>query len=213
MNRRLLLLLPVIALAACGGDDDDTSAAPPETTTTTVHDMDESPIVTASVDWTARTVDVQNADAFTIEFCEGDAPMLCVNDVDVPLGIIERASFPDGVEDGDLDAWAQDFYDSIADDRVVGCDPDYVLEGDDPEPATFAGAEGVRYGFTGTVDGKVVERVIGVAAVRDDGSLDLLAANGLADDGCLSRESELPVQVMDELEPVLLALAEGSADS
>jgi hypothetical protein len=201
--RRTLLLLPIL-LVACGGGDGADVVAP----------IAEPPVpgaeapVTATVDWAARTITLDGATRFDVNFCEGDAPFLCVSDDGTPLGSVELARFPDEVDD--FDEWAASFYDSIATDRVAGCDPAYALDGADPEVAPFAGALDVQYGFVGTVDGQPVERVLGYA-INDAGSLRLLVANALADDGCLHREGELPIDAMDDLEPVLAAIAEGSS--
>ena len=201
MLRRSLILLPIL-LAACGRGGDGAVVAAPDRTSTTV------PVpLTATVDWTARTIAVDGDLPFDVNFCDGAAPFLCITDDGTPLGSVELASFPEAVTD--FGEWAASFYDSIASDRVVGCDPSYVLDGEEPVAAPFAGAVGVRYGFVGSTDGRPVERVVGYA-INDAGSLRLLVANALADDGGLHRESELPLDVMDELEPVLAAIAAGS---
>ena len=203
--RRLLVLVMTAVLVACGGggdDEDDAATSTTNSTSTTT----ATARITATVDWTARTVELEGQEAFDVEFCEGDAPMLCVSADGEALGAVERISF-DAV--GDLTKWATDFYGSIAADRKAGCDPGYELEADRPVPAPFGGIEGIRYAFTGSIDGIVVERVVGYAAERD-GKLDLLAANAFSDDFCVERIGELPVVVMAAFEPVLAALAEGT---
>jgi hypothetical protein len=202
MTAALAVVLAAL-VAACGGSE---VAAPP-----TVPVADVS--VTASVDWEARTVEVTGLDGYEIRFCEGEAPVLCVSRGGDWVGAIELVSFPDG---GSLlgravEAWAAELYDSTAADRAIGCGPAYDIVGDDPEPEPFAGGEGHRYGFTGTVNGRVVERTVGHVAVID-GDLHLLVVNALADDGCLGRESEVPVDAVDDLETVLAALAAGSTN-
>lgn len=201
MLRRSLILLPIL-LAACGRGGDGAVVAAPDPTTT-----QPPAALTATVDWRARTITVDGDVPFDVNFCDGEAPLLCITDDGTQLGVLELATFPEPVTD--FDAWASSFYDSIASDRVTGCDPTYALDGEKPVAASFAGAVGVRYGFVGTTDGNPVERVVGFA-INDAGSLRLLVANALADDGCLHRESELPIDVMDELEPVLAAIAAGS---
>lgn len=205
MLRRAPSLL-LILLAACGGAGDSerdaatTSATLPRTTSTTAG-------LTATVDWTARTLVLSGAAPLDVTFCDGDGPFLCIGRDGALLGSVELARF-DG-EVADFDTWATDFYDSMAADRVAGCDPAYRLEGADPEVAPVAGALGVRYGFVGRVRSVPVERVLGFA-INDGGALRILVANALADDGCMHRESELPLDAMDELEPVLAAVAAGS---
>jgi hypothetical protein len=203
---RRSLALVLILLAACGGSGDSESDA--ATTSTTVRRTTSTTAgITASVDWTARTLAITGPAPVDIRFCDGDGPFLCVSRGDELLGSVELARF-DG-EVADFDTWATDFYDSMAADRIAGCDPAYRLEGADPEVAPVAGALGVRYGFVGRVRGVPVERVLGFA-INDGGSLRILVANALADDGCLHRDSELPLDAMDELEPVLAAIAAGS---
>lgn len=196
-------------LAACGdGGTETTGRAAPSTVP--VADVEVG--IEAAVDWASRTVEVEGLDGYGIEFCEGDAPLLCVERGGEWIGVIELASFPDeeALDEG-IEAWADDFVTTMAEDRRVGCDPAFEVVGDEPTPAPFAGEDGHRYGFTGRIDGRVVERVVvHVAAV--DGTLHLLTVNGLADDGCLSRESELPVDAVDDLTPVLAALAHGSTN-
>jgi hypothetical protein len=202
---RRSLSLVLILLAACGGSGDSEGDA--ATTSTSAPTTSTTSGITASVDWTSRTISIAGPTPVDIRFCDGDGPFLCVRRGAELLGSVELARF-DG-EVADFDAWAEDFYDSMAADRAVGCDPAYRLDGDDPEAAPVAGALGVRYGFVGRVRGVPVERVLGFA-INDGGSLRILVANALADDGCLHRESELPLDAMDELEPVLAAVAAGS---
>lgn len=197
---RATAVVLALLVAACGGNDDNGASAPSTTSTS-------APSVTATVDWVARTVTVDGDTRFDVAFCEGDAPLLCVSEGGAALGAVERSLFPSPV--ADLHAWARANYASFARDRSAGCDPDYVLDGENPSPAHFGEIDGVRYGFTGRVGGRIVERVTGYVASTDAG-LDLLVANALVDDGCLSRQSELPVDVMDDLEPLLGALAAGS---
>ncbi|HEX4905452.1 MAG TPA: hypothetical protein VFU93_08370 [Acidimicrobiales bacterium] len=202
MLRRSLILLPILLVAACGRGGDGAVVAAPDPTTT------QTPAaLTATVDWAARTITVDGDVPFDVSFCDGEAPLLCITDDGTHLGVLELATFPEAVTD--FDAWASSFYDSIAADRTVGCDPTYALDGEKPVAAPFAGALGVRYGFVGQTEGRPVERVLGYA-INDAGGLRLLVANALADDACLARESELPLDVIDDVAPLLAAIAEGS---
>jgi hypothetical protein len=204
--RRALLLCVLLAIvAACTGDDDEVLT---DTTTSTTAAADP---ITAEVDWTARRISVDGDIPFDVNFCEGDAPMLCVVDDGSMLGSIELLSYEDVIDD--FAAWGNDFYASVEADRRTAC-PTYELHGDVPTTAPFAGAKGVRYGFTGTVADTVVERVIGVVANDGAGAVHLLVANALAENDeqtCLHKETELPIAAMDAIDPVLLALAAGSS--
>jgi hypothetical protein len=202
VRRLAALVLVACVLVACGDDDDDPTA----TTTTTSRIVEGG--TSATVDWTARTSTIEGDTGFDVAFCDGDAPLLCVERDGEALGVIELNEYPDGAV-ADFDAWAEDFYDSMRADRIEGCDPDYVLTGDAPEPARLSTLDGVRYGFTGTVAGTVVERVLGYAA-NDGTTLRVLVANALGEESCLAREGELPIEIMDDLAPVLDAIARGS---
>jgi hypothetical protein len=192
--RRALVLLPLLLLVACGGGDDPDVAA--------TEDDPVAPV--ATVDWAARTIELDGDLPFDVRFCDGDAPLLCVTDGGAQLGVIELATFPSSAVE-DFGAWASSFYASMRADRVEACDPGYELEGDD----VAVDGEWMRYGFTGAVDGVATERVVGYA--RNDGSsLQLIVANALADDACLARESELPLGAMDDVEPLLAAIVAGS---
>jgi hypothetical protein len=160
----------------------------------------------ATVDWTSRTATVTGTD-LGVAFCEGEAPLLCITSPEGgSLGVIEHAEF-EAVPD--LDAFAADFAASMETDRTEHCNPSFELEPDETTPTTLFGEDGVRYGYTGTVAGELVERVVGHAAIVDD-RLHLVVANFLADDGCLARESELPIAMVDDVEPILDAVAAGS---
>jgi hypothetical protein len=198
--RRSLLLLPIL-LAACGRDGDGAGVAAPDLTV-------PPPVpVTAVVDWDARTVALRGDTRFEVQFCDGDAPVLCIAEDGSHLGAVELGSYEGTVED--FREWADVFYESVETDRVAACDPTYDLDGERPVVASFAGGLGVRYGFVGVADGRPVEQVLGWA-INDAGRLRILVANALADDSCLARESELPLEAMDDLEPVLAAVAAGS---
>jgi hypothetical protein len=202
MLRRVLPLLLVIA--ACSGDDDPTATS---TTTSTTSTTAPANAVTASVDWTARTVSVDGT-SYGVAFCEGDAPLLCITSPeDEHLGVIEHADFE---RVPDLEGFAADFAASMTEDRVSHCDPDYELDPDDTTPSTLFGEPGVRYGYTGTIGGSVVERVVAHASIVED-RLHLVTVNFLADEGgCLSRESELPIDTVEDVEPILDAVVAGS---
>lgn len=206
MGVQLLVAVVLVVIAAgCGGNDDETAAPSTTTTTTPVR------AVEATVDWRARTVSVDGLDGYEIDFCEGEAPILCVTRGGEWIGGIELASFPGGaeaLEDG-VEAWAAEHYGTIEADRVQGCDPDYEVTPDEVEAVPFGSLDGYRYGFTGTVDGRAIERVVGIGAA-DGGDLRLLVMNALVDDGCLARESELPLDAASDLAPALDALAAGT---
>lgn len=202
MLRRVLPLL--LLIAACSGDDDPTAAP---TTTSTTSTTAPAAGVTATVDWTARTVTIEGT-SYGVAFCEGDAPLLCITSPDEEhLGVIEHAEF-DPVPD--LDGFSADFAASMRDDRVSYCDPDFELDPDETTPTMLFGQAGVRYGYTGTIGSSVVERVVAHASIVED-RLHLVTVSFLADEGgCLSREAELPIDSIEDVEPILDAVVAGS---
>lgn len=209
--KRIALVMALLLAGACssGSDHDDPSD---NTTTSTAVEIVQP--VRASVDWKARTVSISDSRGYTIEFCEGAGPLLCVSKPgeDV-LGVIELISRTDGAELTRVGApdWAEEFIASIAADRAKGCDPAYKLTPDRTIGADVAGRPGFRYSFTGAINGKTVERVVGFGTVIQ-GDLHILVLNALADNGCLNRESELPLADAKKLEPVVAALASGSTN-
>lgn len=209
--KRVAVLLAFFALlsAACSDNSKKNEAT---TTTTTAIEIVQT--VRASVDWQARTVSISDSRGYTIEFCDGAGPLLCVRKPgEEVLGVIELISRTDGADLTRVGApdWAEDFIASIAADRAKGCDPAYKLTPDRTVGADVAGRPGFRYSFTGAINGRTVERVVGFGTVIS-GDLHILVLNALADNGCLNRESELPLTDAKRLEPVVAALASGSTN-
>ena len=203
--RAAVAVMTVGVLAACGGET-STASSP-----TTVEPR--PPSVEAVVDWRVRAVEVTGAGEFAIEACEGDAPFLCVSRGGETIGAIELATYPAGasaLKDGPA-VWAAELFDTVVADRRTGCDPTYRLAPLEIEELPFAGETGFRYGFTGSTDDGIVEEVRG-HGVLIGGDLHLLVLNALADDGCLAREGELPLDAVEDLTPVLAALAAGSTN-
>ncbi len=188
--------IAALVLVATGtGEVDDASGG---------HDDDP----TATVDWASRTAHVPH-DRWTVEFCEGDAPVMCLTDADGAWGGIElsswdtadldvlEAAFADGATAAEaLDAFAEEFLTTLRADRAEGCGPEYQFTPDASTSTTVAGLPGLRYGFRGIVRGETVEHVVGHAVITD-GTLHLFNASGLADDGCLGREGEFPMEAFD----------------
>lgn len=171
--------LAALLVPACGGDD----AAVPEPTPTTVTTVPESLIV----EWEARGLDVDLGDGFRARHCEGDAPLLCIERAGVPVGVVELLDFPAG-DHQPLEARIADLYRTTAEDRSRGCPPGYRFETVPPEPASVAGGDGLRYGFTGTfADGRPSERTIAWMVERGD-VVTVISAAADEPDGCLPPE-------------------------
>lgn len=189
-------VVAAVALAGAGGDDDDHSGG------------DQGHDSAAAVDWNARTARIHD-DRWTVEFCEGDAPVLCLENAEGQWGGVELSSWPvadldvleaafaEGATQAEaLAAYADDFLRIFEADRAEGCGATYEFVPDTSTPISVDGRPGLRYGFRGVVDGVTVEHVVG-HAVLTDRTLHLFNAAGLADDGCLGREGEFPMEAFD----------------
>jgi hypothetical protein len=177
------LLSAGVLLSACsGGGDSEARPSPASTTSTTA--AAPAPV---SVDWNALALDVDLGDGFHARHCEGDAPLLCIEQAGVPVGLVELLDFPAG--DGHtLEDRIDDLYRSTAADRAQGCPAGYHFEPVPPEPASVAGGQGLRYGFTGTfADGRPSERTIAWMVERGD-VVTVLSAAADETDGCLPPE-------------------------
>jgi hypothetical protein len=169
----------LLSLSACGGDH----AAAPGPVTTTSAPAPESLIV----DWESPGLDVDLGGGFRARHCEGDAPLLCIERAGVPVGLVELADFPAG-DHPPLEERIVDLYRTTTEDRGKGCPPGYRFEGVPPEPASVAGGDGLRYGFTGTfADGRPSERTIAWMVERGD-VVTVISAAADEPDGCLPPE-------------------------
>lgn len=203
----LLLLLP-----ACGGDD--VATPEPATTTTTAAssgNTPEPPGESLIVDWEALALDVDLGGGFHARHCEGDAPLLCIERTGVPVGVVELLDFSAG-DHQPLEARIADLYRTTAEDRAKGCPPGYRFEGVPPEPASVAGGDGLRYGFTATfADGRPSERTIAWMTQRGD-VVTVLSAAADEPDGCLPPEGagHFTVATLQAAAPGLERLVAGS---
>lgn len=217
MRKRWWIGLPSLALAvlsACGGGDandrdvDGREARPPSTTTTTPRPT-EPPL---AVDWNARTVTPSAVGAWTIRFCEGEAPLVCLDRDGENAGGLEVNTFPlASFDDPSLEAIAEDTVRTFQADRKDGCGADYLVDADDQRPHAVVGTDGLRYGWTATRKGEVVERNLTYAAAKGD-TLVLLVAGALGPGGCLERQHEFSIEDLEAAEPVLDRLASANFD-
>ncbi|HEY3239982.1 MAG TPA: hypothetical protein VGL92_10490 [Acidimicrobiia bacterium] len=204
----MLLLVP-----ACGGND---AAIPePATTTTTTaassEDTPEPPGGSLIVDWQAPALDVDLGGGFRVRHCEGDAPLLCIERAGVPVGVVELLDFPAG-DHQPLEERIADLYRTTTEDRAKSCPPGYRFEGVPPEPASVAGGDGLRYGFTATfADGRPSEKTIAWMTERGD-VVTVLSAAADEPDGCLPPEGagQFTVATLQAAAPGLERLVAGS---
>lgn len=196
------LATSLLLLAACG--DDDTTTTGPDPT-----NPDIGALIDLEVDWDARTVE-GDAGEWTVEFCPGEAPFLCVSRDGDLVGSVELGTFD--APDGGLDAWVAGHYESLAADRRDTCEDGYAVDGDPPVPNVLGDHDGISYGYTASDgDGTDVERGLGHAAIVGD-TLYLLTAHAYTDGSCVGgAEGEFSdVGAVEDFAPVLAALAAGS---
>lgn len=208
----LTAALVFLPLAACGGDDGD-NAAPRGATTTVAPDGNGAVAITATVDWRDRTVELEGADPrWHVAFCEGEAPVICVSEEGQHAGTVELADFPVNsiptLRRG-LRVWAEESTAGFKASREADCGDDYHIGLDPIEALTVAGQPGVRYAFTGSRAGAVVERTISYATTVGD-TFFIINADGYDEGACLPRESDFTATDLAAFAPVLHALATGS---
>jgi hypothetical protein len=193
-----------VLLSACaGGGDGDARPSPASTTSTAV-----APVI---VDWDALALDVDLGDGFHARHCEGDAPLVCIEQAGVPVGVVELLDFP-AEDHRPLAERIDDLYRSTAADRAQGCPPGYRFQSMPPEPASVAGGEGLRYGFTGTLaDGRPSERTIAWMVERGD-VVTILSAAADEPHGCAPPEGagHFTVATLTAAAPALERLVAGS---
>lgn len=208
MRTALIALAVVLLFGACSNDTREAAPIPADDPAfTTV-----PPQYAATVDWPARTSDIPAVGGLDIAFCDGDAPLLCVNIGDDVQGVIEHVNRPGEGKDlvQGAEAWTAKFFASITADRRKACDASYELTPEPTRDVTVAGQPGFRYSYSGAVGGEPMERVIGFGVVIG-ADLHLIVTNALADNACLFRESELSLPVARKIEPILGAIAAGSS--
>src|SRR5688572_19387981 len=94
----LVTLVALLLMSACGGgssgaaaDEDATSttSTPPTTEPVEPTDPAPEPVDPITVDWTGRTVDPATVDGWSLAFCEGDGPFVCVTRGGRHVGAVE----------------------------------------------------------------------------------------------------------------------------
>jgi hypothetical protein len=227
MPSRLLLTSVVLALlAACGGGetvDTTTPTTVPATTTTAPGSTAPTTTVPAPtvIDWDDRSTNVALPDGWTVTYCEGQAPFLCVaKDGDV-VGVVEifiadpltyDAYDPAADDETNLRAIAAAFVDAFRDDRAAGCGSDYLLERIDPQLMDLGGVTGLVYGFRGTLgDGSPSELNLQYASLSH-GRLVLLVAAAYDEGGCPGKDDMISFDSadLDEFGPRFLSLLESA---
>lgn len=194
-RRPVAILLLALALGACAGTSESAQPpmpdAPVEEPAVVDEPLPEVPLLVADWDGGAS---LTLPGGWTVERCEGDAPLLCVLDGDRQVGFLERGGFALPADHGGdaltyLRRQMDDYVADMRDDRANGC-PDLTFE---PIPAidvTVAGHPGIRGGFRLVDDsGREVERHLQYWTVIDDQHV-TVTVPAYAEDGCLERMGE-----------------------
>ena len=215
----VILLALGLALSACGGDADG-SGSDGGSAATTPTTADEPRVV--RVDWLDPSLSVDLGGGYTLQHCEGAAPVHCLTKDGVPAGLLELASYPltslDALtkarargERVALEAHVDDFLTSFRADRRQGCGPEYVVT---PEPVRFVDApDGLlaSYGFRGAPgDGAApTERTLQWAGLRGS-NLELVSISAFDPTSCVESGSEGTISELQEVETRLRQLVEGN---
>jgi hypothetical protein len=202
MSRPVAVGLLVGILTACGSASPPGSTSSSHPTTPTSSPSSSAPpststtLVSAPIDWADPSVIVTLGDGWTVQACEGEAPLLCVSRNGSHIGLVEANEYPlDSFEGtnpkdpgGSLILIAEDFIDSMAADRAAGCGVGYRLDPHMTSPVTVGGQPGIRFGYTGVMaDGSPSERIAQFGTIVGDEVL-LLTAAAYDDGGCPGRD-------------------------
>lgn len=144
------------------------------------------------VDWNRRAVSLRSP-GWSLEFCEGEGPFLCVARGREPVGSVELLRLPvedhaviaevlgrGGSEREALEAAAAEFFAALSADRKIGLGEDYHLQADPPTGATVIAKPGLRVVMEGRLAGRVQERIVQYHAIDRD-TFYLLAATASGD--------------------------------
>ena len=170
------------------------------------------------VDWSRRAISLRSP-GWSLEFCEGEGPFLCVARGDEQVGSVELFRLPvrdhaviaevlgrGGTEREALEAAAAEFFAVLSADRRIGHGEDYHLRADPPAPATVMGRPGLRLVLEGRLAHRVLERIVQYHAIDRD-TLYLLATTGTDGGGPLG---EFAIEDLKAFEPVFGQIAAAS---
>jgi hypothetical protein len=170
------------------------------------------------VDWEQRVVTL-SAEGWTLQFCEGDGPFLCVGHDGAHVGSVELLGTP--VQDHALiagvlargggavealQAAAEQFVAALEGDRRTGIGAEYRLRRETAAPADVMGTQGLHLVVEGHVGDRIQERIVHYYAILGD-TLYLLGATGMEGGGSLG---EFPLRELRAFEPVLSSIAAAS---
>jgi hypothetical protein len=170
---------------------------------------------TGVIDWDRRAVSFR-APGWTIEFCEGDGPFLCVAGDGGRTGSVELLRTPvhyhsviadvlgrGGSEIEALQAAAADFVAALSADRRVGLGEDYRMTAEAATEATVMGKQGLRVVVDGRIGDRILERVVHYHVIQRDTAY-LLGASAAEGGGPLG---EFTIEELRGFEPVFARIA------
>jgi hypothetical protein len=207
----VLVALTILASACAGGEGSPTTTTP--TPTSTIQPTTTTPPPSTVFDWDDRAA-TATVDGWTVGYCEGDAPFLCIEKDGAVVGLIEifvrdpltyTAYDPTTTDDTNLRALAADFVEAFEADRPSGCGAGYLVEAVEPQPFGYAGTDGLVHGFRGTfADGTPSELHLQYAALSH-GRLIVLLASAYDEAGCPGKDdtASFDVDTLEEFRPVL----------
>jgi hypothetical protein len=170
------------------------------------------------VDWDGRQVSL-HAPGWTLAFCDGEGPFLCVARGDERIGSVELLRLPvrdhatiadvlgrGGNESEALEAATVEFLEVVSADRTATFGEAYRLRADPAAPAVVLGRPGVRLVAEGRRGEHVLERIVQYRVIDRD-TVYLLAATGMDGGGPLG---EFATEDLRSFEPVFGAVAAAS---
>ena len=162
------------------------------------------------IDWNRRAVSLRSP-GWSLEFCEGEGPFLCVARGNEQVGSVELLRFPvrdheiiaevlgrGGSEREALEATAAEFLAVLSADGRIGYGKDYHLRADPPAPATVMGKPGLRLVVEERLADRALKRIVQYHVVDRD-TFYLLAAAGTDGGGPLG---EFDTEHLRAFEPV-----------
>jgi hypothetical protein len=187
--------LLVLTFAACS--DDDNGGASGGVTASPVPDPGPClPNVEASppdggLTWQAIVPEpIPAPQGWSVQPDEGEGPFLSVSNGSQTVGTVELLTIPlDTLTDppfdpqrglGELQEWAEAFYDVTREDREQEFGEGYAFEQDEPEPTDAGGFCAVRYAYRGSMDGRVLDRGVGYATYDSENLYLFFASYGSA---------------------------------
>jgi hypothetical protein len=211
-DRALFVAVSLLILAAAACSDDSSNGSAPSVSLTTSPLPDPGPCLpnleatppAGGLTWQGIVPDpIPAPEGWSVKLVEGEGPFLSVSDGSQAVGTVELLTFPiasltDPPFDpqrglGALQDWAETYYDLTREGREQEFGEEYVFEQDEPEPGDAGGLCAVRYAFRGTMNGEILDRVVG-HATYDSENLYLFvtsydSANAAAGQGFLDPEA------------------------